>query len=111
MENKCCFCGCDCDYRTNGNDPRPIKVLYTQQPICCDECNMRIVIPTRLDVWKTEDRLRDVESALIDENYERKTAYKALQLARKYMFNVMCAEDVPSEEWFIKCAKEGLKSE
>ena len=37
---------------------------------------------------------------------EIKIYKKALTLAREYMFNVMCAEDVPSEEWFIKCAKE-----
>lgn len=30
----------------------------------------------------------------------------ALKLCREYMFKVMCAEDVPSEEWFIECAKE-----
>lgn len=29
---------------------------------------------------------------------------KSLSLSRKYMSNVMCADDVPFEEWFIKCA-------
>lgn len=31
---------------------------------------------------------------------------ESLKLCREYMFKVMCAEDVPSEEWFIECAKE-----
>ena len=34
---------------------------------------------------------------------------KALKLAREYMFNVMCADDVPFESWFIECAKNGWK--
>lgn len=40
-----------------------------------------------------------------------KVLEKALKLSREYMFNVMCADDVPSVEWFIKCAKEAIKSE
>lgn len=35
---------------------------------------------------------------------------KALKLAREYMFNVMCADDVPFESWFIECAKNDWKS-
>ena len=34
---------------------------------------------------------------------------KALKLAREYMFNVMCADDVPFESWFIECAKNDWK--
>ena len=34
---------------------------------------------------------------------------KALKLAREYMFNVMCADDVPFESWFIECAKNNWK--
>lgn len=34
---------------------------------------------------------------------------KALKLAREYMFNVMCADDVPFESWFIDCAKNDWK--
>lgn len=34
---------------------------------------------------------------------------KALKLAREYMFNVMCADDVPFESWFIVCAKNDWK--
>ena len=40
-----------------------------------------------------------------------KVLEKALKLSREYMFNVMCADDVPSVEWFIKCAKEMLENE
>ena len=108
---KCCFCGKDVGYRVNSNDPRPIVTTKEDCPYCCDDCNDKIVIPTRLHVWRLDDRINELERTLIDENRERKITEKALSLARKYMFNVMCAEDVPSEEWFIKCAKEDLKSE
>ena len=37
---------------------------------------------------------------------DKKQLKKALSLAREYMLKGMCAEDVPSEEWFIKQAHE-----
>ena len=40
-----------------------------------------------------------------------KLTEKALELAREYMFNVMCADDVPSKEWFIEKAKEMIENE
>lgn len=49
--DKCCFCGKDVNYVINGNDPRPIKIKDAQTPICCNECNEKIVIPTREHVW------------------------------------------------------------
>ena len=52
-----------------------------------------------------------ITCVLNEQDQENAVLKKALSLARKYMFNVMCAEDVPSEEWFIKCAKEMMKSE
>lgn len=60
----------------------------------------------RFELHKTTDAntIQD-QSDLID------VLNKALELSREYMFNVMCADDVPSIEWFIKNAKEMLKSE
>ena len=63
-----------------------------------------------------EAELEDWKDGTIVEklwHLERQLAEKdnALKLAREYMFNVMCADDVPSIEWFIKCAKEKLKNE
>lgn len=60
---KCCFCGKDIkDY---GNDPRPIKVANEVHPICCDECNAKIVIPTREEIWHV-----DSENAVLKEEKE-----------------------------------------
>lgn len=40
--NKCCICGRL--YDGKGNNAKPYKVGY-----CCDVCNMKIVIPARLN--------------------------------------------------------------
>lgn len=41
---KCCFCGKDImDY---GNDPWPADMADNSR--CCDDCNMKIVIPARI---------------------------------------------------------------
>lgn len=60
----------------------------------------------RFELHKTTDAntIQD-QSDLID------VLNKALELSREYMFNIMCADDVPSIEWFIKNAKEIMKSE
>lgn len=55
-------------------------------------------------IQSQKDKIADLETKLAEKD-------NALKLAREYMFNVMCADDVPSTEWFIKCAKEKLKSE
>ena len=41
---KCCLCGKDI-LKPYGNNPEPAK----HEGLCCDECNMKIVIPARLD--------------------------------------------------------------
>ena len=46
---------------------------------------------------------------LAEKEKELETYKKALTLAREYMFNVMCADDVPFESWFIECAKNNRK--
>ena len=52
----CCFCGKPVIYHYNGNDPRPIKVNGVKNPICCDTCNNKFVIPTRMEVWFNESK-------------------------------------------------------
>lgn len=60
----------------------------------------------RFELHKTTDaHTIQEQSDLID------VLNKALELSREYIFNVMCADDVPSIEWFIKQAKELMKSE
>ena len=56
--SKCCFCGKEIEYKVNGNDPRPIRVKGEEMPICCNECNARIVVPTRVAVWGMEKELK-----------------------------------------------------
>ena len=46
-----------------------------------------------------KDKIADLEAKLAESE-------KALKLCREHMFKVMCADDVPSEEWFIKCARK-----
>lgn len=46
-KNKCCFCGKEID-KYNTHDARPIKVAGLDFAGCCEDCNARIVIPTRI---------------------------------------------------------------
>ena len=55
-KNKCCFCGKEID-RFSTNDARPIKVAGLDFAGCCDECNVRIVIPTRISLREKAPRL------------------------------------------------------
>ena len=41
-ENICCICGKE--LITWGNDPWPVK----DKGLCCDDCNMNVVIPARI---------------------------------------------------------------
>lgn len=43
-ENKCCFCGQDCG--KYGNNPAPVN--NDPAAVCCDKCNLEIVIPARI---------------------------------------------------------------
>lgn len=82
--DKCCFCGKDIDYKINGNDPRPIKVVGIENPICCNECNAKIVIPTRL--------------ALSEDNEAIQKSYEVLKQAYKMACNAVVAEHLPYAE-------------
>ena len=56
--------------------------------------------------YKQNERLKDKLGTITTYNQE---LLRALDLMRKYMFNVMCADDVPSVDYFIKRAQEGAK--
>lgn len=45
---KCCFCGIEINSVMGCNDPRPIVIADEKIPVCCDDCNVKIVIPTRV---------------------------------------------------------------
>ena len=56
--------------------------------------------------YKQNERLKDKLGTMTTYNQE---LLRALDLMRKYMFNVMCADDIPSVDYFIKQAQEGAK--
>ena len=49
-ENFCCICGEPLN--GYGNSPEPYMSYEDGQ--CCDACNMKFVIPARLDIWEAE---------------------------------------------------------
>lgn len=60
MENtitkiNCCFCKKEIDVKDSHNT-RPVVTLNGDR--CCEQCNLEIVIPSRLEIWKNEDSLR-----------------------------------------------------
>lgn len=58
-KQKCCLCGKE--FTGYGNNARPVK-----DGVCCDECNVKVVIPERLKVLKeSKDDIPDVK---IDED-------------------------------------------
>ena len=82
MTDKCCFCGKEVDYYFDGNDPRPIQIRDRRDPVCCNECNAKIVVPTRKyvcsDAYTKEinDRvLYDVLSILYFQDYNKQCNY------------------------------------
>lgn len=99
-QTECCFCGKPTTYSINGNDPRPIKIKDNPHAICCNECNAKIVIPTRIEVWG---------------NYTEKNNYLIARLAVskaiEYMERYMCSDDIPSAAWFIHLASISAHTE
>lgn len=43
---KCCICGEKLPIGKYGNNPEPVKP--SSSGVCCDKCNMQVVIPARL---------------------------------------------------------------
>ncbi|MBO5309683.1 MAG: hypothetical protein J6A98_00575 [Clostridia bacterium] len=48
---KCCFCGRI--IYGYGNDTRPIAVADNPIAVCCDDCNLKIVVPTRKVIYSS----------------------------------------------------------
>ena len=51
---KCCLCGEEVE--GYGNDPSPIQT-QNENDECCDECNLAIVVPTRMDLLISKTKL------------------------------------------------------
>lgn len=49
---KCCICGGT--FLGYGNNPSPVK----NEGVCCDYCNMTVVIPTRIASMKVKKNTR-----------------------------------------------------
>lgn len=60
-------------------------------------------------ITTSQEDMKNLTILLNEQDRQLEIYKKALTLAREYMFNVMCADDVPSENWFIKCAKNNQK--
>ena len=48
----CCICGKE--IKGYGNNPWPVK----DKGLCCDECNLEVVIPTRLGQFYNRNKWR-----------------------------------------------------
>lgn len=60
MEKKhvCCICGKE--FEGWGNNPWPIGWdVYSEEDRCCDECNIKRVIPARIANLKSYDKELD----------------------------------------------------
>lgn len=66
--------------------------------VCCPNCTCKILFENNI---QKDQHIAELEGKLA-------LTEKALKLAREYMFNVMCAEDVPTEHWFIYCAENNI---
>ena len=51
--DKCCFCGKE----INGCGNNPYPADKNPDAVCCDHCNMTIVIPTRLDILQKNSQI------------------------------------------------------
>ena len=56
LENEpiCEFCLAPCE--SGGNSFEPIETFGWKENRCCDDCNLNIVIPTRLEIRKKEHK-------------------------------------------------------
>lgn len=76
MEKKCCICGKTfIDY---GNNAEPIR-----KGICCNSCNVRYVINSRILQWegtfeivKTFKELKNIDKKLTDKNFELRANFQ-----------------------------------
>lgn len=97
---KCCLCGKEIAEKYS-HDPRPI--ISNNGNRCCAECNNNIVIPTRLQIWKSDDSFELDILKTTDEirqaNYEKMkeyfTKYNIIDLldSVKYAAKTLIPED------------------
>lgn len=90
MEKKCCICGKEfIDY---SNNAEPIR-----KGVCCDLCNQRFVINSRILNWsgtfeiaKNSDELANLEKKLEEKNFEQMSEFRSL----KRFMNLSTGENV-----------------
>ena len=93
------------------NDEKPKCFNPDKYKTCQNYFKYSGISPLFMEEYEVEE-YKEIADNTIEMYAEKcKVLEKALKLSREYMFNVMCADDVPSVEWFIKCAKEMIKSE
>lgn len=90
MEKKCCICGkifIEC-----ANNAEPLR-----KGVCCDLCNQRFVINSRILNWsgtfeiaKNSDELTNLEKKLEEKNFEQMSEFRSL----KRFMNLSTGENV-----------------
>lgn len=112
--SKCCFCGKEIEYKVNGNDPRPIRVKGEEMPICCNECNARIVVPTRVAVWGMEkelkEKLAEKEKELIGRKKLCDLRYEQLKQAHQDKINFAVEQLLQVKEKILSNTTFGIES-
>lgn len=90
MEKKCCICGKT--FIEHANNAEPIR-----KGVCCDLCNQRFVINSRILNWsgtfeiaKNSDELKNLEKKLEEKNFEQMSEFRSL----KRFMNLSTEENV-----------------
>lgn len=85
MEKKCCICGRE--FNGFGNNANPIR-----EGNCCDYCNTRFVIPTRVflsknpgainnfEIVKSNKELNEMEQKLLEKDFEIISTFSSMKL-------------------------------
>lgn len=79
MEKKCCICGKT--FIEHANNAEPIR-----KGICCNLCNQRFVINSRILNWygtfeiaKNSNELENLEKKLEEKNFEQMSEFRSLK--------------------------------
>ena len=79
MEKKCCICGKI--FIEHANNAEPVR-----KGVCCDLCNQRFVINSRILNWsgtfeiaKNSDELVHLEKKLEEKNFEQMSEFRSLK--------------------------------
>lgn len=85
MEKKCCICGRE--FNGFGNNANPIR-----EGSCCDYCQIRFVIPTRVflsknpesinnfEIVKSNKELNEIEQKLLEKDFEIISTFSSMKL-------------------------------